>query len=111
MCFTHLKAPIDAIAIELPWITSHLGFQNDLFFSGHTAVPFLGFLLFKDSNIRYFFLISSIVLGATVLFMHIHYSIDVFSAFFITFGTFKLGEHVFKKIDERKYGARTLRSE
>jgi hypothetical protein len=99
MCFTHLKAPVDAIAVNFPWIASHLSFQNDLFFSGHTAIPFLGFLLFKDEKIRYFFLASSIILGVTVLLMHIHYSIDVFSAFFITYGSYKIGEWAFTKIN------------
>jgi len=99
ICFTHLKTPAEAIAYKLPAMVSHLGFQNDLFFSGHTAFPFLGFLLFKDSRIRYFFLASSIILGATVLIMHRHYSIDVFSAYFITYGTYKIGEWFFKKIN------------
>lgn len=101
MCFTHLKTPLDAVAIKFPWLASHLSFQNDLFFSGHTAISFLGFLLFKDDKIRYFFLISSIVLGATALLMHLHYSIDVFAAFFITYGSYKIGNWFIKKINFR----------
>jgi hypothetical protein len=89
---THLKAPTDAILVDFPGIMSHMSFQNDLFFSGHVAVPFLGFLLFKDSKIKYFFLVASILMGITVLFMHVHYSIDVFSAFFISYGIYKIGE-------------------
>ncbi len=61
-------------------------FRNDLFFSGHVAVPFLGFLVFKDERFKWFLLLMSFVLGATVLLMHVHYSIDVFGAFFITYG-------------------------
>jgi hypothetical protein len=101
-CFTHLGTPSDALLVKVPSLISLFTFQNDLFFSGHTAVAFLGFLLFKDRKIKYFFLISSIVMGVTVLLMHVHYSIDVFSAFFITYGTFKIGEWFFNKINHYK---------
>jgi hypothetical protein len=63
------------------------------------AVPFLGFLLFREDNIRYFFLFFSFFMGAVVLLMHVHYSIDVFSAFFITYGTHKVGEKFFNKVN------------
>ena len=36
-------------------------------------------------------LASSIILGITVLLMHVHYSIDVFSAYFIVYGIYVLG--------------------
>jgi len=91
-CLTHLALPVTAMAYEVPRLLFFLDFRNDLFFSGHVAIPFLGFLLFKKDNIKYFFLIGSILMGAVVLFMHVHYTIDVFSAFFITYGTFKIGE-------------------
>ena len=41
-------------------------FRNDLFFSGHTAAPFLGFLLFKDTKFKWLLLAGSIIMGATV---------------------------------------------
>ncbi len=99
MIFTHLKNPADAIPISFPGVFNLLVFENDLFFSGHTAVPFLGFLLFKESKIRYFFLIASILLGATALLMHRHYTIDILSAFFITYGSYKIGEKVIEKFE------------
>ncbi len=97
--FTHLKIPLNALQFKIPYILSFLDFQNDLFFSGHTALPFLGFLLFKN-KIRYLFLVTSIIMAVTVLFMHIHYTIDVLSAYFITYGTFKIGEWFFSKIND-----------
>ncbi len=96
--FTHLKTPETGIPVHFPFVFNSLVFQNDMFFSGHTAAPFLGFLLFKESKIRYFFLASSIVMGITSLLAHRHYSIDVFSAFFIAYGTFVVGERIFNKI-------------
>jgi hypothetical protein len=100
--FTHLSTPAGALKFKIPWIFSFLDFQNDLFFSGHTAIPFLGFLLFKDSKIRWFFLAASIIMAAVVLLMHVHYTIDVLSAFFIAYGTYKIGAWFFEKI--KKYG-------
>jgi len=100
ICLTHLKTPIDAVYINInnniTGLYGYLGFNNDLFFSGHTAFPFLGFLIFKGHKIRWFFLAASIILGATVLLIHAHYSIDVFAAPFITYGVYKFGEWVLK---------------
>lgn len=98
ICFTHLQLPLNALKFKVPFLLPFLSLQNDLFFSGHTAFPFLGFLLFKG-KIRYFFLASSLVMGAVVLFMHVHYTIDVLSAFFITYGSFKIGEWFFNKVN------------
>jgi hypothetical protein len=97
MLFTHFGAPTDAIKISAPGILSFLSFSNDLFFSGHTAIPFLGFLIFRKYNkkLGYFMLASSIILAITVLLMHVHYSIDVFAAYFIAYGTYKIGKLIF----------------
>lgn len=98
MIFTHLETPRGAIPVSFPWIFGGLSFQNDMFFSGHTAIPFLGFFLFKDSPVRYLFLVGSIVMGVVVLVMHQHYSIDVFSAFFITYCSYKMGMRAFARL-------------
>ncbi|MEI6849543.1 MAG: phosphatase PAP2-related protein [archaeon] len=101
--FTHLADPASALHFVAPKWFYIFTFQNGLFFSGHTAIPFLGFLLFKYSKIRYFFLAASIIMGCVVLMMHVHYTIDVFSAFFITYGTFKMGEWILKKLNNYIY--------
>lgn len=75
-------------------------FLNDLFFSAHTGIPFLAFLLLKGHVFRYFYLIASVVLGATVLLMHVHYSIDVFGAYFITYSIYKLSDSFFHKLNK-----------
>lgn len=99
MIFTHLKSPLDAVPVHFPWILKGLSFENDMFFSGHTAIPFLGFLLFRRSKIRIFFLIGSALMAITVLVMHIHYSIDVFSAYFITYCSYRIGRFMLRKTD------------
>lgn len=71
---------------------------NDLFFSGHTGMPFLIALIFWDHlYIRILFLTASVVLGATALLAHLHYSIDVFAAFFITYSIYHIAIKLFKK--------------
>jgi hypothetical protein len=97
MIFTHLQTPSDAIAVDFPGFLDGLNFRNDLFFSGHTAIPFMGFLVFRENKIKYFFLASSVVLGIVVLLMHRHYTIDVLAAFFIAYGTYKIGKFMLNK--------------
>jgi len=71
---------------------------NDLFFSGHTGLPFLLALMFWDDKmLRYIFLGFSFILGTAVLLGHLHYSIDVLSAFFITYAIFDICKFFFKK--------------
>jgi hypothetical protein len=73
-------------------------FGGDLFFSGHTGLPFLMALLFWENlRLRILFIASSIFFGIVVLMGHIHYSIDVLSAFFITYTIFHIAEFLFKK--------------
>ncbi|MBS3159529.1 hypothetical protein J4436_01965 [Candidatus Woesearchaeota archaeon] len=71
-------------------------FNRDLFFSGHVAIPFMGFLLCKD-KIRYIFLTMSITLAITVLLAHIHYTNDVLGAYFITFTVYYIGKNYLNK--------------
>ena len=71
---------------------------KDLFFSGHTGLPFLLALIFwKEKRARVIFLLWSAYFGIIVLLGHLHYSIDVASAFFITFGVYKIAEWLFPK--------------
>lgn len=71
---------------------------NDLFFSGHTGVPFLLALIFwENKTLRIIFLSFSIMFAFVVLLGHLHYSIDVLSAYFITFTIFHLCKYIFKK--------------
>jgi len=91
--FTHLRAPFDAAVVHFPSIFQFLNFSNDLFFSGHAGLSFLAFLVLREHHkkLSYFMLACSIILGITVLLMHVHYSIDVFSAYFIVYGIFVFG--------------------
>ncbi len=71
---------------------------DDLFFSGHTGLPFLLALIFWDEKIlRYLFIASSVFFGVVVLLGHYHYSIDVAAAFFITYTIYHMSEIFFRK--------------
>lgn len=71
---------------------------NDLFFSGHTGIPFLLALIFWENKIlRIVFLSFSVMFAIVVLLGHLHYSIDVLSAFFITYSIFHICKFLFEK--------------
>lgn len=94
---THLGAYPTKLSLEsslLDFITT----GNDLFFSGHTGLPFLIALIFWNHvYIRTLFLASSVIFGVIVLLSHLHYSIDVFAAFFITYTIYHMAIKLFHK--------------
>lgn len=103
---THLGPPEGLIFFDNPEMVKNIVFEkffyvNDLFFSGHVGNLFLGYLLFRNFKFRWFCLIGSILMGVTVLLMHIHYSIDVFGAYFITYGIYAFSNRIFHGFNER----------
>jgi len=104
MVFTHLETPAGAVSVSFPWFFQHLYFENDMFFSGHTAMPFLGFYLFRHSRLRYVFLVGAVVMGVVVLAMHLHYSIDVLAAFFMTYCSYRMGNALLSRLDPNYHG-------
>ncbi len=104
MSMTHLSAPMieyysyvqrEHHAREILFTISS---GNDLFFSGHTGFPaLLMFIFWENKYLRYFFLTCSIIGALAVIFGHLHYSIDVFSSYFIAFGVFYMSRILFQK--------------
>jgi hypothetical protein len=82
---------------NLGWGFYHeVTFQGNLFFSAHAGFPFLMALIFWGNNgWRRFFIMASIFFGAAVLLAHVHYSIDVFAAPFMTYGIFVIATKCF----------------
>ena len=73
-----------------------LGLQAGFFFSGHTGLTFLMALIFWDERFwRYVYLALAVIFGASVLLAHIHYSIDVLAAPYMTYSIFKLTQYFF----------------
>ncbi|MFA5936610.1 MAG: phosphatase PAP2-related protein [Candidatus Paceibacterota bacterium] len=97
VCLTHI-GPFPTQINIAGGLNSVMNFTGDLFFSGHTGLPFLLALIFwQEKNLRFFFLICSVFFGIVVLLGHLHYSIDVLGAFFITYAIFHMAEFFFKK--------------
>ena len=94
---THL-GPFPSQLIINSDIISKITFGGDLFFSGHTGLPFLLALIFwKDKIIRNIFLFFSLSFAIVVLLAHLHYSIDVLSAWFITYSIYHINLFIFRK--------------
>lgn len=99
---THLSIPLPngsaGYLQSFGALTHFFSSGNDLFFSGHTGFPFLLALIFwKDRLLRYLFLATACFFGVVVLLGHVHYSIDVFAAFFITYAIHDLSVWLFTK--------------
>ncbi|PIT87995.1 MAG: hypothetical protein COU29_04270 [Candidatus Magasanikbacteria bacterium CG10_big_fil_rev_8_21_14_0_10_36_32] len=98
ICLTHIGPQPQMTFIPSGSIANLFTFTGDLFFSAHTGLPFLMALIFlKNKYLRSVFLIFSLLFGTVVLLGHYHYSIDVFSAFFITYGIYHIAKWLFKK--------------
>lgn len=92
---THLGAIQPSAALDGSFPT-FLSQGYDYFFSGHTGLPLLFSLIFWDRlKLRYLFLTISVAAGAIVLLGHLHYSIDVFAAPFITYGIYQIAKKLF----------------
>ncbi|HEX4104030.1 MAG TPA: phosphatase PAP2-related protein [Candidatus Paceibacterota bacterium] len=75
-----------------------LGLEAGFFFSGHTGLTFLMALIFwKEKFWRYAYLILATAFGIAVLLAHVHYSIDVLAAPYITYSIFKMSQYFFKE--------------
>lgn len=98
MVMTHIAPPANALYIQGEDIFHRISSGDDLFFSAHTGLPFLLTLIFWDEKyLRYLFLFSTLIGGTAVILGHLHYSIDVFSAVFITFGVFQISRRIFHR--------------
>lgn len=96
MVLTHLAPPATAIYINPSDYIQRLSQGDDLFFSGHTGLPaLLTYVFWQNKYLRYLFLTCTVIGGTAVILGHLHYSIDVFSALFISFGIFHISKNLF----------------
>lgn len=95
---THISPFPDAISINYASdVVKKFTFGGDLFFSWHTGAPFLMALVFhKNKRLKILFAATAVFFGTVVLLGHLHYSIDVLSAFFITYAIYEISKAIFK---------------
>ena len=95
---THLGLPPEHSYIEPSNFFRYITLGNDMFFSSHAGMPFLLSMVFWDmKKLRYLFIVSSIFFAGVVLLGHLHYSIDVFGAYFITYTIFAITRYLFPR--------------
>ena len=95
---THIAPFPTTVSIDVINWLKDFSFSGDLFFSGHTGLPYLIGLIFWDKKyIRIFCICSSVFFAVVVLMGHLHYSIDVFAAFFITYSIYHIAEVFFAR--------------
>jgi len=95
---THLGPIAESAIVSSGRLIRYLTFGGDYFFSAHVGMPFLMALIFWDNKyIRNIFLGFSFIFGFSVLLGHLHYSIDVFAAFFISYGIFHIAQWLFDR--------------
>ncbi len=106
-CFismTHIGQFPNHILLDPASFINYFTFGGDLFFSGHTGLPFLMALIYwENTKMRIIFIGISLIFAVTVLLSHLHYTIDVFSAFFITYTIYHISMKFFSKDRELFY--------
>jgi hypothetical protein len=93
MYFVPLDPPLGMISLKDPFVALFATgpvLTKDLFFSGHTATLFILFLTAQHRVLRVVFLLATVVVGAGVIWQHVHYTVDVLAAPFIVFGCYRV---------------------
>lgn len=99
---THLGPPEVEYISDFGATITNSFFGADQFFSAHTGMPFLGALAYWHlRRVRYAYLASSLFFAVVVLLGHIHYTIDVASAFFITYAIYHIALWLMPREHER----------
>jgi hypothetical protein len=77
-------------------------YNNDFFFSGHTAAPFLFFLFSEGKLAKGVFLVGTILMATSVLLLHHHYTIDVVTAPIFTWAVYSGSKKILGITDKKR---------
>jgi len=95
---THLAPYPERAFLPTNHFIGKFTFGADLFFSGHTAFPYmLALIYWQNKTLKITFLLFSVIFAASVLLGHLHYSIDVFAAYFITYSVYRIAMKFFRE--------------
>lgn len=109
MFVTPLEPPIGTIDLQDPLVFA-VGtgkkLTKDLFFSGHTSILFMMFLVIKKPVLKYTFLTVTILVGLFVILQKVHYTVDVLAALFAAYGCYRIilfinNKYLFSKQDNK----------
>jgi hypothetical protein len=100
--FVPLNPPEQLIPLRDPITNIFYGRKHgfitkDLFYSGHTSTQFLMYLCLTKKLDKILALTSTILVGFLVLIQHVHYSVDVIAAPFITYIVYLLSKQLVKR--------------
>jgi hypothetical protein len=93
MYVTPFSAPEKLLLLDDPFVQFFGSGQiltKDLFFSGHTATLFLLFLIADKKSFKIFFLCCTLLVAAAVILQHVHYTVDVFTAPFFAYTSYRI---------------------
>jgi len=95
-----LDPPIGIIILKDPLLYWFGGgdITKDLFYSGHTSSTFMAFLVTTNKKVKTFIGLALIVIVIGMLFQRVHYTIDVYAAFFFAFTAYRLALWIKNKI-------------
>lgn len=97
------EPPADMILLVDP-VTSHFypdgGFAKDLFFSGHVSTMTLMVLLEKNRILRSVKIAGTVVVALFLLWQHVHYSLDILAAPFVTLAVYTFFRTFLKSFPE-----------
>lgn len=93
MYVTPLEPPIGTIDLQDPLVFvvgTGKKLTKDLFFSGHTSILFMMFLVVRKPAFKYTFLVVTILVGLFVILQKVHYTVDVLAAPFAAYGCYRI---------------------
>jgi hypothetical protein len=93
MYITPFDAPEKLLSLNDPFVQffgSGQVLTKDLFFSGHTATLFLLFLIADKKSLKIFFLCSTLIIAVAVILQHVHYTVDVITAPFFAYTSYRI---------------------
>lgn len=104
VAFNPMGAPPGILSLNASYLLSPLkgilAFENEFFFSGHTALPYLYALLFWSIPwARRTFIGLSLLMAASVLLTRNHYTMDILGAYFITYSVYALSRSLLRWLD------------